>query len=100
MSKWRPKEGWEEERDRCIRMILNSVDTEEIDHLNIFEAGADVLLEATLPLLRQVYAQLCGFKKKLQPVSRRTALDDSIERLRDILLPMSPLGIPDEEEKG
>lgn len=45
---WRPKSlsKWIEYRDHCIKIILDSCDNEESDHINIFEAGANAILEA------------------------------------------------------
>lgn len=57
-----------------------------------YEAGADAMLEAQTPLLKTVYAQLCGLRMEKGKTHYYSGLDESIDKLRDIL------GIPEEEK--
>jgi len=44
---WRPDDssGWIANREHCIKIILDTCNNDESDHINIFEAGADAMLE-------------------------------------------------------
>lgn len=88
MSKWKP-DGYEELLSEALCKL-----NEEASTRDIAEVVEDALLEAIRPLLWQVYAQLCSYVIRLEPVSWCTASDDSLAKLRAIL------SIPDEEEHG
>ena len=50
-----------------------------------YEAGADAMLEAQFPLLRQVYAQLCGVRLQQGKTDYYSALDESIDKLKQMI---------------
>lgn len=88
---WR-LDGWENPHEDKVKTILSrgghrgSISTEKLERQSgIFEAGADALGAAYLPLLKQVYAQLCGVRLKEGETDYYSALDDSIDRLKAIL---------------
>jgi len=78
--KWRPKEGWDTAE---IAKTANLRPAWGIGAA--IEAGADALLDDLMPVLETVYAQLCGIKMKNGKTTYYSALDSSIDKLKEII---------------
>ena len=89
MKNWRPPD-WKG-MPKCVRF---SVIEPDFLAKEVYEAGADGILEALKPRLETIYAQLNGIRMKEGKTSWYSALDASIDELKQIL------GIPADDKGG